>query len=58
MRTGYNMIDGKSNAVCITRTFRYTWLLLRDFSDQGEDKRMEDGSHFFWSDPIFLHDFL
>ena len=53
MRTGYNTIDGKAKAVCNTRTFRYVWLLLRDFSDQCEDRRMEDGPHFFWSDPIF-----
>jgi hypothetical protein len=49
-RIDYNAIDEQVNAVCTTRNFAYACWLLRDFSDQCEDTRLDDAHIFLLRD--------
>jgi hypothetical protein len=51
-KLGYNTIDEKVNAVCITLNFVNARWLLRDFSDQCEDIRLDDVQFFLLRDEL------
>jgi len=53
-RIGFNPTDEYVNAVCVTRTFRLLALAVSEFCGQCKDVRLDDGSEFLWSEPIFI----
>jgi hypothetical protein len=57
-RTGHNSINEYVNAVCIMPNFAYACWLLRDFSDQCEDIRLDDGQICSCLSLFLLRDFL
>lgn len=46
-RIGYIEIDEQANAVCITRTYARACWLLRDFSEQCEDRSSDERPNLF-----------